>query len=136
MENGVFSLVHSLARYIWDCTRTVLNTTLLQLVVLCAYVFCVCVCVDKISPAWLKIDHRLIKPHHTHMYHKPKCDSIESDSGFSSFCTNVKHTLTCAILLIVSAHRLILGMASVVCVLVKTCVSSISLCNRIDIDEV
>ena len=36
--------------------------------------------------------------------------------------------------IIVSAHRLILGMASVVCVLVKICVSSISL-NKLDPDK-
>ena len=35
---------------------------------------------------------------------------------------------------IVSAHRRILGMASVVCVLVKTCVSSISL-YKLDTDK-
>ena len=37
-------------------------------------------------------------------------------------------------LAIVSAHRRILGMASVVCVLVKTCVSSISL-YKLDTDK-
>ena len=38
------------------------------------------------------------------------------------------------IVLIVSAHRRILGMASVVCVLVKICVSSISL-YKLDADK-
>ena len=44
------------------------------------------------------------------------------------------HFLECFVIFIVSAHRRILGMASVVCVLVKMCVSSISL-YKLDTDK-
>ena len=49
-----------------------------------------------------------------------------------SIATVVSAMLCCD--LVVSAHRRILGMASVVCVLVKICVSSISL-YKLDTDK-
>ena len=59
--------------------------------------------------------------------------TLKAASQFDSMCAILGVQCKCTVC-IVSAHRRILGMASVVCVLVKICVSSISL-DKLDTDK-
>ena len=66
--------------------------------------------------------------------HRLKCLTEKYSGGSRREWISVERESLPACMIIVSAHRRILGMASVVCVLVKICVSSISL-YKLDTDK-